>query len=228
MHGHKEISNKPRVVCTLLHATFLVFAGWILFGGRGTTLLTWLEVYMPDGGNLGRRILLFSFGGVLYARMTLTLFVLLKRRFAWNELGGVAFALFVYQVGFASLGAGGTTYPGFLDALAIGLFLAGSYINTGSELQRKRFKDDPKNRGRLYTWGLFRFARHINYFGDILWVSGWAIATRDIRSALIPIALTAGFIFAFIPSLTEHLRTTYGEQFDEWSKHTKALIPYIY
>jgi protein-S-isoprenylcysteine O-methyltransferase Ste14 len=228
LHGHKEISNIPRVACTLLHATFLAASAWIFFGESIMPLMAWVEVYMPHGGNLCRSILLFSFGVVLFVRMTITLFFLLKRRFAWNELGGVAFALFVYQIGFASLGAGEMTHLGFLDAAAIGLFIIGSYINTGSELQRKKFKDDPKNRGRLYTGGLFRFARHINYFGDILWVSGWAIATRDIRSALIPIGLTAGFIFAFIPSLTEHLRTTYGEQFDEWSKRTKALIPYIY
>jgi steroid 5-alpha reductase family enzyme len=183
---------------------------------------------MPGAGNLERRILLLSFGVLLFARMTLTLFVLLKRRFPWNELGGVAFALFVYHVGFASLGAGETAQLGILDLVAIGLFLFGSYLNTGSEIQRKRFKADPKNRGRLYTGGLFRFARHINYFGDTLWVSGWAIATRNIGSAVIPIALAAGFVFAFIPSLTKHLRASYGDQFDLWSKRTKAFIPYIY
>ena len=228
MHGQQEISAKPRVACTLLHATFLAVAAWIFFGGGATALLPWFGVDMPGAGNLERRILLFSFGVLLFARMTLTLFVLLKRRFAWNELGGVAFALFVYHVGFASLGAGETTQLGILDVVAIGLFLFGSYLNTGSEIQRKKFQADPKNRGRLYTGGLFRFARHINYFGDTLWVSGWAIATRNIGSAVIPIALAAGFIFAFIPSLTKHLRASYGDQFDVWSKQTKAFIPYIY
>ena len=52
--------------------------------------------------------------------------------------------------------------------MGILLFIIGSYINTYSEIQRKRFKDNPNNKGKLYTLGLFQYARHINYFGDIL------------------------------------------------------------
>jgi steroid 5-alpha reductase family enzyme len=160
--------------------------------------------------------------------MCIAQFYLLKRKFGWDELGGVLFALFVYQVCFALLNNPTNTKINVLDVFSIALFVIGSYLNTGSELQRKKFKDNPNNQGLLYTEGLFRYARHVNYFGDILWVTAWAFMTRNIWSAIIPVVLTAAFIFFFIPSLAKYLRTRYGQQYDEWVKTTKVLIPFIY
>jgi hypothetical protein len=48
-------------------------------------------------------------------------------------------------------------YPVLLEVVA---------FNGLSELQRYRWKRQPQNAGRLYTGGLFAYARHINYFGD--------------------------------------------------------------
>lgn len=228
MHGQRETSPIPRLTVTLLHALFLVVAGWIYFGGGTTTVFTWLGADRVDPGSPGRRELLFAFGVVLFVRMGITLFVLLRRRFDWGEVGGVAVALFTYQVVFALLGARAGASPGFVDILAVGLFLLGSGLNTGSEWQRRRFKADPAHRGQLYTGGLFRLARHINYFGDTLWVTAWAITTRNIWSAVVPVALALGFVFAFIPSLSRHLRAHYGDQYEEWVRRTKAFIPFIY
>jgi steroid 5-alpha reductase family enzyme len=214
MHGELEISRGPRVAGTVLHAVFLGAAAWICAAA--------------DAGDPGRRALLVGFGVILFARLTVTFFLLLRRRFAWQELGGVLSALLVYQVGFALLGARTATPLGWVDAVAVALFLLGSYLNTGAELQRWRFKQDPANRGQLFTGGLFRLARHINFFGDTLWVAAWALVTRNPWAALVPLALALGFVFAFIPSLTAHLRTRYGAQFEAWEKRTRAYIPFIY
>ena len=40
-----------------------------------------------------------------------------------------------------------------------------------------RWKQQPANAGHLYVGGLFAFARHINYFGEILTFLGWALLT---------------------------------------------------
>jgi protein-S-isoprenylcysteine O-methyltransferase Ste14 len=64
----------------------------------------------------------------------------------------------------------------------------GWYIEIAAETERKKFKDNPQNRGKLYTKGLFRFARHINYGAYLLrkssqalvcggWKWGLAVAT---------------------------------------------------
>lgn len=228
MHGEQETSHASRIICTLLHLVFLGIAGWIYFVGGAELISEWFGGEPTSAGNLARRIALFSFGVVLFLRMNLAFFYFLKRKFGWEEFGGVLFALFVYQVVFALMGAQANTPFDTLDVVAIALFLLGSYFNTGAEWQRKRFKDKPKNRGKLYTQGLFRFVRHINYFGDTLWVTAWAILTRNTWSFIIPVALAAAFVFAFIPSLEKHLKTRYGAQYKSWAKRTKAYIPFIF
>ena len=160
--------------------------------------------------------------------MYLTTFHLLKRRIQIDEFFGVLIAYFIYQIGFILLGAWNTSSLGTLDYFGILLFFLGSYINTYSEIQRKNFKKDPNNKGKLYTLGLFKWARHINYFGDICWVVGWAIITHNIWSGLIPIALTLGFIFFFIPELSSYLEKKYGEEYMNWKNNTKSLFPYIF
>ena len=213
MHGEQEKSVVPRTTCNILHGLFYVIAGWILFRGEG---------------DLARRVVLFSFGLITFFRIHITFFGLLERRFDWTEFYGVTFALFVYQVGFAFFGFNAVRSLGAIDVIAIGVFLLGGYLNTYSEYQRKKFKQKPENRGKLYTEGLFKYARHINYFGDFLWVGAWAVVAASYWALLVPLILGLGFIFYFIPPLTKHLRAKYGDQFDFWSKRTKAFIPFLY
>jgi steroid 5-alpha reductase family enzyme len=117
---------------------------------------------------------------------------------------------------------------GALDYAAFTLFVFGSFLNTGSEAVRNRFKTIPENSGRLYTGGLFGLAIHINYFGDILWVAACALLTRNWWSTLIPVFLICFFIFYNVPKLDAHLREKYGEEFAEWEKKTKRLIPFVW
>jgi protein-S-isoprenylcysteine O-methyltransferase Ste14 len=230
MHGQEEISNTPRLVCAVADAVFLAFAVWLFMRGGVIYLPDWLSAGSPllVEGPGARHFVLIGFGAVLFLRMLLASFFLLKRKFGWDELGGVVFALFIYQVGFALLALSASPDLGPLDYFAIALFPVGSWLNTGSELQRKKFKEDPANQGKLYTGGLFRYARHINYFGDILWVSAWALMTHNPWAAVVPVALTAGFIFGFIPPLAKYLHERYGEQYEDWARTTKNLVPFIY
>ncbi len=108
------------------------------------------------------------------------------------------------------------------------MFFLGSFLNTGAEVQRRRFKANPENQGRLFTGGLFRFARHINYFGDSLWCLGWAVLTRNAWALCIPALLTFGFVFFFIPSLSKYLSARYQGEYDQWKEQTKAFIPFVY
>ena len=155
-------------------------------------------------------------------------FYLSKRKIPIGEIFAVIIAFAVYQVGFVLLGAWQSDPLNVLDVFGVLLFIIGSYFNTYSELQRTRFKNDPNNKGKLYTQGLFQYARHINYFGDICWVSGWAIITHNLWSGIIPIMLALGFIFFGIPELSSYLEKKYGDNYQDWSKDTKKLIPFIY
>ena len=78
-------------------------------------------------------------------------------------------------------------------------------LNTVSELLRKSFKDNPVNQGKLYTGGLFKYAIHINYLGDCLWVLGLAFIASNIYSLFIPL----GLFFVFVLNIFQNLMVTY-------------------
>ena len=202
-------------------------AGWILLGSGIGTIGSWFgQQWQP--GDLTSRVVLLAFGCVLFGRLTFTSCWLLRRRFDWGEMVGVVFACIVYQIGFALLGATETASFGIIGIVGVGLFFFGSYLNTLSEMQRKRFKDNPANKGKLFSGGLFSYARHINYFGDTVWAVGWVMVTQNPWWAIIPVALAAGFVFFFIPLLSAHLKQKYGDQYDEWAKTTKKFVPFVY
>ncbi len=59
---------------------------------------------------------------------------------------------------------------GWLDGVAVGVWLTGFVFETVGDLQLTRFRADPGNRGRALDTGLWRYTRHPNYFGDaLLW-----------------------------------------------------------
>jgi len=211
MYSRKDRSTPQKVVMTVLQITLLAIAFWVLFRGGGY-----------------RRVILFASAVVIFVRMTFTMTVFLKRRIPWAETFSVPFAFALYYVGFAALGHATTSTLGPLDYAAIGLFVLGSFLNTGSEAARHRFKSLPENSGRLYTGGLFRAAIHVNYFGDILWVTACAVLTGNWWSASIPVFLICFFAFYNVPKLDVHLREKYGEEFVEWELKSKKLIPFVW
>ena len=112
--------------------------------------------------------------------------------------------------------------------IGIGLFVIGSCLNTGSEILRHQWKRDPRNQGKIYDKGLFRYSMHINYFGDVVWATGMALISGSIWIFLIPLYMSGGFIFLHIPRLDKYLKERYGDQYEAYASKTKKLIPYIY
>ena len=80
---------------------------------------------------------------------------------------------------FSSLIYGPSNELGSLQHFGISLFTVGIFTELISELQRKRFKDNPISKNKLYTGGLFSLARHINYGGFIVWRTGLALTSGD-------------------------------------------------
>ena len=107
------------------------------------------------------------------------------------------------------------------------LFVAGSALNSGSEFQRYRWKRDPGHTGRLFTEGLFSLSVHINYFGDLLWVTGYACVTGNIYASGIPVFLFCFFYFGNIPKLDAYLQHRYGQDFMEYRARTKRFVPFL-
>ncbi|KAJ4293416.1 hypothetical protein N0V90_008699 [Kalmusia sp. IMI 367209] len=117
-------------------------------------------------------------------------------------------------------------------ALLVGgaLYVTGLLTELISEVQRKQFKKDPRNKGKPYTGGLWAFARHINYGGYTVWRAAYALT----GGGWIMGALVGGFFFADfarrgVPVLNEYCEKRYGEDWQQFKKQTKyRLIPGIY
>ena len=227
MHGVKETTSTLRIYWFIIHSFFLFTSYSLCFTDSFIFVDNILGVDFSKG-DFYRKCCLIAFGTITYLRMNATIFYMLKRKILIDEFFGVIIALGAYQVAYTMLGGWKTSPLSILDICAIFIFLLGSFLNTFSEIQRKTFKNDIDNQGKLYTSGLFKYARHINYFGDICWVSAWAIMTHNMMSSIIPIFLTLGFIFFFIPGLSNYLADNYGNQYNEWTKKTKKLFPFIY
>lgn len=56
---------------------------------------------------------------------------------------------------------------GWLDYVAVGVWLLGFSFEVIGDAQLTRFIKDENNKGRLLTSGLWRYSRHPNYFGEV-------------------------------------------------------------
>ncbi|WP_246059085.1 DUF1295 domain-containing protein [Shimia litoralis] len=208
-----------KVIFAVLHGCVVTICLWLAFGG-----IVW-----PDP----IRAKVLATAAVLYwLRHMITLFVLLQRKVALSEGLGLTAFIAIFEIGFLLLGAGvisGKATPfGVWDGVGLALLGIGSFLNTASELQRRRWKKRPASKGRCYTGGLFGYAMHINYFGDSILFTGWAILAASIWAFSIPALMTYLFIFYHIPPLDAYLADRYGDEFRVYAKKTAKFVPFLY
>lgn len=114
------------------------------------------------------------------------------------------------------------------DALGAALWLAGFAFEFAGDLQLARFKQNPGNRGRIITSGLYKYTRHPNYFGEVtLWWGLWLIAC-SIRGGWItiigPTTITVLILFVSgIPLLEK--RYEENAEFREYRRRTSVFFP---
>jgi hypothetical protein len=172
IYGSTKSSAPQKAVLVILETIILGAGLWILNFG-GLEALSRVFGVQWAAASSARRLLLSTAYIVMFLRMKLTIFYLLKRSMGWEEAFSIPLAFGLYYVGF-SLFAGPVSAPlGAAAYVGIALFLIGSLINSGSELIRDKWKKNPANKGVLYTGGLFRYSMHVNYFGDLLWFRVW-------------------------------------------------------
>ena len=226
LYGAKSRSLPQKTIIVTAELGLLYLSWRILFGPWGpdfARLMHWPTVADPV-----RRAVVFAFNAVVFVRMTFMILVLLKRRIPFDEAFGVPFAFAVYYVGFALMTLRTPAPLGVAGYIGIALFALGSFLNTGAELQRHFWKRHPENQGHLYTRGLFAWSMHINYFGDVLWVTGYALVSGNPWATIVPVFLFSMFAFYNAPKLDRYLASHYGAEFDAYARTTRKLIPFLY
>jgi len=186
---------------------------------------------VPVDALLTIRFWLMTIFGVIYIlRVNVMMRFLLPREVSNEELG---FVLLIFVPGlmasfaFAANGCNEDINI-TLAFVSVCLYMVGSCLNSGSELQRKRWKAKPENKGKCYSEGLFSLARNINYFGDVILFSAWALVSGRWWNAWVPLFMLASFVFYHIPEKEKYLAKRYPNEWPAYSAKTKKLIPFIY
>lgn len=161
-------------------------------------------------------------------RLIIMFFIFLQRKILWLEAFEIAFLMSIVLFVITYTGKINLTSLTVIDIIGVFIYILGSFINTYSEYLRFKWKQNNKNRGHIYKYGLFKYSMHINYFGDIILFTGLSILTGTYWTLIIPIGMLLNFIVFTIPGLDSYLYQKYGGEFIEYSQHTKKIIPYIY
>ncbi len=227
LYGQTSKSIPQKIVIHLIEIILLILSYWILFLGGGNWIENLLNIQNATG-HADRRIIIFIFNLITFLRLTYTMAFLLKRKIAWEESISIPLAFALYYVGYPLFVLSTSKPIDGLDYLAIALFVTGSIINSGGEILRNQWKKKPENQGKIYTQGFFKYSRHMNYFGDLLWVSAYALMTKNVWSITIPVFLFCFFAFYNAPKLDSYLKEKYGKDYEAYAKKTKMLIPFIY
>lgn len=120
---------------------------------------------------------------------------------------------------------------GWLDALAVLVWLVGFVFEAGGDWQLSRFLADPDNRGKVMDRGLWRYTRHPNYFGDTtVWWSFFlfALATGAWWTVVGPIIMTLFIVKVSGVALTDRNMAKGGstrEGYDEYVRRTNTFFP---
>ena len=69
------------------------------------------------------------------------------------------------------------TSIGWVAVLGFTIWIVGFLFESVGDLQLKRFIKNPNNKGKIMRYGLWRYTRHPNYFGEVTqWWGLWVIA----------------------------------------------------
>ena len=216
----KSIPQKSVFSTSVLVTTLVSF--YTVFADFG--LLNFGTIISRDNLRLGLMVICIL---IYLIRLMITTWVYQKRKWTWQETIIISIVMSLAMSAFISVGGANTKGVGIVEVFGVVLYLFGSYINTRAEYSRHIWKLNPANKGKLYTVGLFRYAMHINYFGDVVLFVGLAMLTH-FTLLVIPAFMYFNFVFNIIPSFDRYLEMKYTEQFMTYTREAKKLIPWIY
>lgn len=113
--------------------------------------------------------------------------------------------------------------------LGVIAWIFGFVFESISDAQLKKFKQDPSNKGKMMTTGLWSYSRHPNYFGEVVqwWGvflmaidenSGWLILSPSLITFLI-------LKVSGVPMLEKLMEGRPG--FEEYKRKTPIFFPWF-
>ncbi|MDE1461517.1 DUF1295 domain-containing protein [Spartinivicinus poritis] len=205
------------------------------------TLLPVALVYCFYGkGDWQHKLLIISFVGIYLLRMNVVLTIWyentaaakLKDVIPSSQLTGLSLLLvnifgWIYCLPFywAADLQGSFSY---LEYSAIGVYIVGTIWHFGSDYQKRKFKLNPANKGKIINVGFWRYSRHPNYFGDFLIFVSFGMISGSIWGIVAPLANIAQYFSDAIPKSEKMAEDRYGHDWMEYKKSVKCFIPWVY
>ncbi|MFB6275791.1 MAG: DUF1295 domain-containing protein [Halothece sp.] len=153
-----------------------------------------------------------------------------RRRVIFNEpinIVGILFTVLFVGIFYALPGFLAFTNPEAISlgavAISLPLYFFGSLINTSADVQKLTAKQQGVG---LVRDGIWRFARHINYFGDLLRYLSFSIVAGSVWAYLVP-ATIAVFYWQRIQARERSMLEKY-ENYSDYQQTSKRLIPFIW
>lgn len=211
-------SAAPKATVAAMHVLAVALGSAYLLGAFGPVEAEGLRVS-----------LLIALAVIYLVRLFVTEYVMVRRDFPWAEALAVGPWVVICQLTMAWTGGHNDAAVGVIAWAGVALYAAGSWLNTSSEAARKRWiAADPAHRRQVYTGHAFRYTRHPNYLGDSLLFTGFAMVAGSWWAALIPVIMTAMFVFMHIPRLDAHMAATRGQAWADYAARTRKLVPWVY
>ncbi len=120
--------------------------------------------------------------------------------------------------------------PSF-SLLGIILFIIGSVILLTSRINLGRFASGKlkiQEDHKLITTGIYKYVRNPIYFGGLIGVLGMGLAFRSLFLVSGALVLDTYVFIKRILREEELLEAEFGDEFIQYSKKTRRLIPFLY
>ncbi|MCB2301001.1 DUF1295 domain-containing protein [Clostridium tagluense] len=119
---------------------------------------------------------------------------------------------------------------GLLEIIGVVIWIVGFAFEALGDKQLKDFISDKKNKGHIMKWGLWKYTRHPNYFGEATMWWGIFIISLSSRSGIAgiisPILITLLLLFVSgVPMLEKHYKD--NKEFQDYSKYTNIFVPWV-
>jgi protein-S-isoprenylcysteine O-methyltransferase Ste14 len=226
----KDSNPLPRLLFSFLRAADPYLQYLLMFHGYGHQIIAKTGIATVPVGPKGTVLIAMAAGCAVKQIINMIYIIETEMTYAPIVIISIYNTVMNSLATFSSLIYGPSNELGILQYIGISLFTVGISTELISELQRKRFKDNPANKGKLYTGGLFSLARHINYGGYTLWRTGLALTSGNYWLAALQFVWHMwDFTKRGVPELADYCSKKYG---DDWKKFEhdvpNILLPYVW
>lgn len=217
-----------------------------IFWGTGFVILVWLYFSLSEGESNRKWLIAIL---VTIWGLRLSLYLAYRnigkgedyRYQKWRQEAGNSwwwrsfFKVFLLQsltMCFVGLPLLGVQYGGsnlfWLDYLAIVVWLIGFVFEAGGDWQLMKFRADANNKGKVLDYGLWRYTRHPNYFGDA--VQWWAFYLIALSAGawwtiISPIFMSLLLMRVSGVTLLEHSLKKSKVEYQDYIERSSAFFP---